>query len=425
MEGKGRAMDSPYGRFLTIVDEVAGCAAVDGAELERIKVPERIHTVAIPLRRDDGRVELYTGYRVQHSSARGPYKGGIRYHPQVCLDEVMALAAWMSIKTAVVDIPMGGGKGGIAVDPRRLTTGELERLTRSYTERIYRDIGPEVDIPAPDVNTTSQTMDWLADEYGRLTGRQQPAVVTGKSIAQGGSQGRDTATAQGGFDVLQAVLADRGEQLAGMRVAIQGFGNAGATAARLVSEAGARVVAVSDSSAALVDERGLPVQRLVHYKAEGGRFADLDDSIRRIDQEALLGWEVDILIPAALEGQITAQNAGAITGRYVVELANGPTTPEADGVLERRGVTVLPDILANAGGVVVSYFEWLQNRQNERWSREDVNRRLGEVMERAYARVARTATEQTVSLRLAAYCVAVQRIAAAHAPRESVPVSDA
>jgi glutamate dehydrogenase/leucine dehydrogenase len=411
-------MDSPYERFLAIVDAVSACADVDPAQIEQIKTPERIHTVAIPLRRENGRNELYIGYRVQHSSARGPYKGGIRYHPQVSLDEVMALAAWMSIKTAVVNIPLGGGKGGITVNPRDLSTTELERLTRAYTERICRDIGPRVDIPAPDVNTDSRTMDWLADEYGRLTGTFSPAVTTGKSIAKGGSEGRDTATAQGGFDVLSAVLADAGESLAGKRVAIQGFGNAGANAARLVTAAGALVVAASDSTAALADDKGLPVQKLVHFKAEGGSFAHLEDAGARIEPGDVLSYDADVLIPSALEGQITAENAPLIRARYILELANGPTTPEADVLLHTHGVMVLPDILANAGGVVVSYFEWRQNLLGEHWSRETVNRDLHEIMTTAYGHVASTAQRLDLSFRLAAYCVALERIAAAQTARE-------
>jgi glutamate dehydrogenase/leucine dehydrogenase len=319
----------------------------------------------------------------------------------------------MSIKTAVVDIPLGGGKGGITVDPHSLSPAELERLTRSYTERIHRDIGPSVDIPAPDVNTTPQIMDWLADEYGRLTAKRVPAVVTGKTLAAGGSQGRDTATAQGGFDVLLAALQDAGEQLAGKRAVIQGFGNAGANAARLLASHGAVVVAASDTSAAIAAEAGLPVRELARFKAEGGRFADLDRTYRRIDPDEILTYHADILVPAALEGQITEDNASRISARYIVELANGPTTPEADAVLDRRGVVVLPDILANAGGVVVSYFEWLQNLQGERWTREEVNRRLGDIMRRAYADVAGRAHKHQIDLRQAAYCIALERIGAA------------
>jgi glutamate dehydrogenase/leucine dehydrogenase len=418
-------LDSAYERFLAIVDAVVPAARVDRTVVERIRTSERVHIVSVPLRRDDGTTALFTGYRVQHNSARGPYKGGIRYHPQVTLDEVMALAAWMAIKTAVVDIPLGGGKGGITVDPRLLSPAELERLTRAYTERIHRDIGPSVDIPAPDVNTTPQIMDWLADEYGRLTGEATPAVVTGKTLAAGGSQGRDTATAQGGFDVLLAAMRDAGEELVGKRVSIQGFGNAGANAAALLASHGATVVAACDTSAAVAAEAGLPVRDLVRFKAEGGRFADLDHTYRRIEPADILTYPVDILVPAALEGQITEDNASRVTAHFILELANGPTTPEADAVLTRRGAIVLPDILANAGGVVVSYFEWLQNLRSERWTRDEVNGRLGEIMRRAYGDVAGRAKTLHLDLRQAAYCIALERIGAALSaaqPREPAHV---
>ncbi len=402
-----------YARFCAVVDVAASVAGVTDAEVvERIKRPERVHEVTIPLGRDDGRRELLTGYRVQHSSARGPYKGGIRYHPGVSLDEVMALAAWMSIKTAVVDIPMGGGKGGSTVDPRALSDREREALTRGYTERIWRDIGPLVDVPAPDVNTDSQTMDWIADEYGRLSGTPAPAVVTGKSIAHGGSLGRDTATAQGGFDVLEQALAAAGETVRGKRVAIQGFGNAGANAAVLLERAGATVVAASDSSAAVVAPGGLPVGRLVAHKQARGRFSELD-GFELQPPEAPLFEAADIVVPAALEGQITAESAHHVNARWVVELANGPTTPEADAILAGRGVRVLPDILANAGGVVVSYFEWVQDMHGERWMLEEVEARLAVTMRRAFDAVTEVASRAGVTLRVAAYALAMQRIAAA------------
>ena len=405
--------EGAYGRFCATVDAAAAIAGVEDPRLvERIKTPERIHQVSIPLVRDDGRLELFTGYRVQHNSARGPYKGGIRYHPNVCLDEVMALAGWMSIKTAVVDIPLGGGKGGITVDPRTLNGHELEALTRAYAERIWRVIGPDVDIPAPDVNTDSGTMDVIADEFARLSGYPAPGVITGKSLAKGGSLGRDTATAQGGFDVLEAALNDAGETLAGKRVAIQGFGNAGANAAVLLERAGAIVVAASDSSGALCAPDGLPVKELVSFKAAGGRFADLT-RYERLPSDAPLFTPADVLVPAALEGQITAANADRLQARWIVELANGPTTPEADAILARRGITVLPDILANAGGVVVSYFEWVQNMHAERWMLEEVEARLSVTMRRAYETVTGLARDKAVSLRLAAYAIAIQRIAAA------------
>src|SRR5579864_5784595 len=405
--------ESAYERFIAIVDKAAGVAGItDQVLIQRIKTPERIHEVSIPVTLDDGTQQLFTGYRVEHSSARGPYKGGIRYHPSVSLDEVKALAGWMSIKTAVVDIPMGGGKGGIRVDPRKLSLQELEALTRAYTDLIARDIGPDTDIPAPDVNTDAQTMYWLSDEYERVTGIHGGAVVTGKSIGHGGSLGRDTATAQGGFDVLEAALKSAGELFQGKSVAIQGFGNAGANAALLLASAGARIVAVSDSTASLTSRDGLPVEQLVRFKEKGGSFAQYPDFTKGATDSPLFE-PVDILIPAALEGQITAGNAERVKAPFVLELANGPTTPAADTILERNGVKVLPDILANAGGVVVSYFEWVQNMHDERWLREEVEARLALIMRRAYENVTALAADRHVSLRLAAYAIALERIAAA------------
>jgi glutamate dehydrogenase/leucine dehydrogenase len=413
--------EGAYERFVATVENASRIAGIaDPGLLEQLKVPERIHEVTIPVTRDDGRQELFTGYRVQHSSARGPYKGGIRYHPDVCLDEVKALAGWMSIKTAVVDIPLGGGKGGIKVDPRKLSPRELEALTRSYTERIWRVIGPEVDIPAPDVNTDSQTMDWIADEYARLAGVRAPAVVTGKSLAHGGSLGRDTATAQGGFDVLESALNAIGERFEGKTVAIQGFGNAGANAARLLAGAGARVVAVSDSTASLTVQEGLPVEDLIAFKEHGGSFSAYPTGTKAAPDSPLFE-PVDILVPAALEGQITSANAARVQARWILELANGPTTPEADVVLERRGAKVLPDILANAGGVVVSYFEWVQNIHSEKWLHQEVEARLAITMRSAYENVTELAASKHVSLRTAAYAIALNRIAAAiKAPRPGV-----
>ncbi len=405
--------EGAYQHFIDTVDAASAVAGIDDAQLlERIKTPERIHQVSIPLVRDDGRHELFTGFRVQHNSARGPYKGGIRYHPNVCLEEVKALAGWMTIKTAVVDIPLGGGKGGITVDPASLSAHELEGLARAYTERIWRVIGPEIDIPAPDVNTDSQTMDWIADEFARLSGAPAPGVITGKSLAHGGSLGRDTATAQGGFDVLEAVFAQNRDTMRGKRVAIQGFGNAGSNAALLFEQAGARTVAASDSTAAVFSADGLPIKDLVAFKAGGGRFADLSAYDKK-PSEAPLFEAVDILVPAALENQITVANAERVKAPWVLELANGPTTPEADEILEKRGIVVLPDILANAGGVVVSYFEWVQNMHSEKWMIEEVEARLAVTMRRAYEAVTALAARKKVSLRLAAYAIAIDRIAIA------------
>ena len=413
--------DGAYALFCATVDAASDVAGItDRSLLDRIKRPERVHEVTIPLVRDDGRRQLLTGYRVQHSSARGPYKGGIRYHPNVSLDEVKALAGWMSIKTAVANIPMGGGKGGITVDPHELSLRELEALTRSYTERIWRFIGPLVDIPAPDVNTDSRIMDWLADEYARLSGLADPAVVTGKTVEHGGSLGRDKATARGGFDVLEAAMHAAHEDMRGKRVAIQGFGNAGANAALLLREAGAIIVSASDSTASLVSKDGLPVAELMAFKDKGGHFCDLTQFDRK-RADSPLYEEVDILIPAALEGQITAENAERVNARWIVELANGPTTPEADAVLARRGAQLLPDILANAGGVVVSYFEWVQDLHSERWLLEEVEARLAVIMRRAFDAVTTLANEKGISLRLAAYAVALQRIAAAVNESDSAP----
>lgn len=404
--------ESAFERFVTTVDRAAGVAEItDAALLDRIKAPERVHEVTVPVVRDDGRNELFTGYRVQHSSARGPYKGGIRYHPDVCLDEVKALAGWMSIKTAVVDIPLGGGKGGIKVDPSTLSDRELEALTRSYTERIWRVIGPEVDIPAPDVNTDSRTMDWITDEYERFAKVHAPAVVTGKSIERGGSLGRDTATAQGGFDVLESALRAAGETFEGKTVAIQGFGNAGANAARLLAREGARIVAVSDSTVSVAAPDGLPVEDLIAFKERGGSFSALQFGDKK-PSDAPLFVRADILVPAALEGQITSANVGRVQAQWILELANGPTTPEADAELQQRGIQVLPDILANAGGVVVSYFEWVQNLHSEKWLLEEVEARLAITMRRAYENVTQLAARKGVSLRIAAYAIALERIAA-------------
>jgi glutamate dehydrogenase/leucine dehydrogenase len=420
-EKNNMSNEGAYDRFTTTVDAAAAIAGIkDPALVERIKTPERIHQVSIPLVRDDGRQQLFTGFRVQHNSARGPYKGGIRYHPNVCLDEVKALAGWMSVKTAVVDIPLGGGKGGITVDPRKLSLRELEALTRAYTERIWRVIGPEIDIPAPDVNTNSQAMDWIANEYGHLAHVVSPAVVTGKSIPNGGSMGRDTATAQGGFDVLDAAFNEHGETLRGKTVAIQGFGNAGGNAAMLFEQAGAKVIAASDSTAAVMASEGLPVQALLDVKSKGGSFINVPGYDKKA-ADAPLFESVDILVPSALEGQITAANASKVRASWVVELANGPTTPDADVILEQRGIQVLPDILANAGGVVVSYFEWVQNMHSETWIREEVEARLAVTMRRAYQSVTELAARKRVSMRLAAYAIAIERIAAAIAAGQSIP----
>jgi glutamate dehydrogenase len=371
--------------------------------------PERTVEVALPLRRDSGETGIFFGYRVQHNNLRGPYKGGLRFHQNVSMDEVKALALWMTIKCAVIDIPMGGGKGGIAVDPKQLSTAELERLTRLFTRRIADVIGPLKDVPAPDVNTNPQVMAWIKDEYSQLVGRPAPAVVTGKALSDGGSEGRNEATALGGLYALLAYLRSRGKTPDGMTAAVQGYGNAGRIAARLLTEQGCRVVAVSDSQGGCYFPAGFP------DLAEVERIKDVTGTIKgaigqEIGSDDVLTLPVDIVVPAALEDSLTGPIAENVKASIVLELANGPTTLEADAILRRKGVVVLPDVLANAGGVAVSYFEWYQNLHEERWTVEAVHDRLREKMDAAMARVLCTCESYHPSLRQAAYVVALERL---------------
>jgi glutamate dehydrogenase/leucine dehydrogenase len=379
---------------------------------DMLRRPRRALVVSLPVKMDDGSTRVFEGYRVQHNTVRGPAKGGIRFHPGVTLDEVRALAAWMTWKCATVDIPYGGGKGGVACDPHLLSRGELERLTRRYTYEISPIIGPDRDIPAPDVYTDAQVMSWFMDTYSALVDRHVPGVVTGKPIALGGSLGRGDATAHGSLIVAREAMRDQGRTLAGARVAIQGFGNAGAIAARLFAQAGAKIVAISDSKGAVVDERGVDPAGALEHKARTGSLAELGGT-RPIPAGELLELDVDVLIPAALENQITLRNAERVKARLIVEAANGPTTPGADRILARKGITVLPDILANAGGVTVSYFEWVQNLQMMAWSEEQVDAQLERVMVNAYRNVVARAKEHGTDLRTGAYVLAVGRVAEA------------
>lgn len=402
-----------YEMFQAQVDLVGGRLGLPDDLVELLKRPERVLEVSIPVRMDNGRIRVFQGYRVQHSSARGPCKGGIRYHPQVTVDEVKALAGWMTWKCAVVDIPFGGGKGGIVCDPTCLSLGELERLTRRYTAMILPLIGPQRDIPAPDVNTGSREMNWLMDTASALRGEPMQAVVTGKDVAVGGARGRREATGRGVAIVTQEILERLGQQVQGTTVAVQGFGNVGSVAALLLHQAGARVVGVSDVSGAFFCERGLDIPELMEYvKHSPHRLLHgySAPGVQEIPKEELLTLDVDVLIPAALEGQITEQNAGQLRARVVVEGANGPTTPEADVILEERGVTVVPDILANAGGVVVSYFEWVQNLQCFYWDEEETNARLARVMRRAFQEVWDYAHQRKASLRIAALMLGIERV---------------
>jgi glutamate dehydrogenase (NAD(P)+) len=369
---------------------------------------------------DDGTVEVFTGYRVQHNLGRGPAKGGIRYHPDVSLDEVKALSMWMTWKCAVVGIPFGGGKGGVVVDPKKLSKRELERLTRRFTTEISVLIGPERDIPAPDVNTNAQVMAWIMDTFSMHAGYTIPGVVTGKPVSLGGSEGRNEATARGTVYCIEEASGRLGLALAGAKVAIQGFGNAGSIAAQLIAEKGARVIAVSDSTGGIVNADGLDVARIMAWKNEHGTVRGAPGTTD-ISNEALLEQECDILIPAALESQITKRNAANIKARIIAEAANGPTTPSADEILFERKVFVIPDILCNAGGVTVSYFEWVQDLNRDHWTEATVNAKLREIMVRAFNETIGIAAREGVDNRTAAYLLAVERVADATAMRGLYP----
>ena len=376
-----------------------------------LKTPLREVRVEIPLLGENGHITTFHGFRVQHNNARGPMKGGLRYHPAVDLDEARALASLMTWKTAVVDIPYGGAKGGIDLDPGSLRRDQVERVTRTFIERIHQLIGPNEDIPAPDVNTNPQVMAWIVDEYSKFQG-YSPAVVTGKPLEVGGSPGRDSATGRGVATITGRAAADAGLDLDGATVAVQGFGNVGSWTAHFLAEMGARVVAVSDVNGGIFLGDGLDVTRL-REMVEGGTSVVDYDGAERIDNETLLTSDVQILVPAALGEVLHGGNAADVRARLVVEGANAPTTPMADQILRERGVTVVPDILANAGGVTVSYFEWVQNLQQFRWTADRVDTELRRIITEAYDGVSRTAAEHDITLRTAAFVVAIRRVAAA------------
>jgi glutamate dehydrogenase/leucine dehydrogenase len=378
---------------------------------EILRNPKRQLVVSIPTRMDDGTYRVFEGYRVQHNIARGPAKGGIRFHPDVSLDEVKALATWMTWKCAVVDIPFGGAKGGVVCNPKEMSAGELERMTRRYTSEISAIIGPEQDIPAPDVYTNAQTMAWILDTYSMTVGTTKLGVVTGKPLAVGGSKGRNEATARGCTYVIREACKELGIRLKGARVVVQGYGNAGSIAARLLSEMGARIVGVSDSRGGIVNtKRGIDPVKASERKAKRGTVVGLSETTK-ISNEELLALPCDILVPAALENQITLANAHNIQARLIAEAANGPTTPGADRVLHKKGIMVLPDILANAGGVTVSYFEWVQGLTSFFWSEDEVNKKLEEIMTRAFSEVLARSKQYGVDMRTAAYILGVGRVA--------------
>jgi len=382
--------------------------------------PRRVLTVSVPTRMDDGSLRVFTGYRVQHNMTRGPCKGGIRYHPDVTLDEVKALAMWMTWKCAVVNIPYGGAKGGVVCNPKEMSDAELERMTRRYTSELLPVIGPERDIPAPDVGTDSRVMAWIMDTFSMNRGYCVPGVVTGKPLSIGGSRGRNEATARGCVFVVLA--AARRYQLRSdtPTAVIQGYGNAGSICARLLYESGFRVIAVSDSGRGIIDPAGLDPVAVAEHKSRTGSVVGFPGAADITNQE-LLTTECDLLVPAALENQITAENAAEVKARVIAEAANGPTTPEADAVLESRGIPVIPDILANAGGVTVSYFEWVQSLQAYSWSERAVNLELRDIMHRAYNDVQEYADRQGCSLRTAALSLAISRVAEAHRVRGVYP----
>jgi len=407
---------NPYEMMLEQLDLVAQYTTFPRDVWEILRRPERALEVSVPIVRDNGTIQTFTGYRVQYSAARGPCKGGIRFHPGVTFDEVKALAGWMTWKCAVVNLPYGGGKGGIACDPTLLSRRELERLTRRYAEMIYPLIGVHRDIPAPDVNTSAEVMNWIVDTAERLAGEAIPGIVTGKSIELGGAVGRREATGMGVTFVTLDVLRRLGIDIEGATVAVQGFGNVGATTAQLLAAHGARVIAVGDVSCNIYCPSGLDIPGLVSYveQSPGHLLAGYDATgTETVSSEELFAVDADVLIPAALEGQITAGNAGNIRARVIVEGANGPTTPEADLVLAEQGVVVVPDILANAGGVVCSYFEWVQNLQCFAWEATETRQRLSRILEKALAEVWSLSQERGVSLRLAAFILGVERVAAA------------
>ncbi|MDX9893556.1 MAG: Glu/Leu/Phe/Val dehydrogenase [Patescibacteria group bacterium] len=392
-----------------------------GKAIDQLKQPKKILSAQLKIKLDNGQTKAFKAFRVQHNDNRGPFKGGIRFHPQVSLDEVKALSFWMTIKTATVGIPMGGGKGGIIVDPKALSQAELERLSRAYIKAFYKNLGPKIDVPAPDVNTNSQIMDWMADEYSKLTGQPQPAVITGKSIKAGGSLGRDTATADGGFFILSDLIKQLKINPKKTRVAIQGFGNAGANMAKLVYKAGFIIVGLSDSKTAIVttDKKGFRFSTVKKLKEKNGIIDGCDEMTEKngtclehqhLSPEKIIETDCDILILAALENQVTTQNADQVKAKIILELANGPTTPQAETKLLKRSIIIIPDVLANAGGVTVSYFEWLQNIKGQKWSRAQVRQKLQPIMIKSFHRIQKIAKQYQIDLRTAAFISAIKLI---------------
>lgn len=405
---------NPFDNFVAVMDKAAGVMGISEEDYLTFKYPERELKVALPVRMDDGSLKVFEGFRIQHSTLRGPAKGGVRYHQNVNVDEVRALSAWMTFKCAVAAIPYGGGKGGIVCRPREMSKGELERLTRTYIDKISAIISPNTDIPAPDVGTNAQTMDWMVDEYSKLKGESVYGIVTGKSIEIGGSKGRNEATGRGVCFVTLEMMKKYNMKPEDCKIVIQGMGNVGSISAKLLEEEGAKIIAVSDVSCAIYNENGLDIAGIYKYLDSGKNLLDgYTGDCKKITNAELLELPCDILIPAALENQITAENADRIKAKIVIEAANGPTSVEADEILNKKGVKVLPDILSNSGGVIVSYFEWVQNLQNFYWEEVDVNAKLKRQIVGAFNDVFDAREKYDCTFRVAAYIVALNRLVTA------------
>lgn len=401
----------PFENVQTVMDEAAAVGHIDTRMFDILKNPQREVKVYLPVEMDDGTVKVFEGWRVQHSNVCGPYKGGIRFHQNVCLNEVKALSTWMTLKCAVVNIPYGGAKGGIRVDPSKLSKRELCRLTRRYTYAIAQIIGADTDIPAPDVNTNAQTMAWILDTYNMLNGKPCPGVVTGKPVELGGSKGRASATGRGVVFSTKFILQKYGKKLDEVSVAIQGFGNVGGHAAEIFAENGAKIKALSDVSGGVYCEEGLDIAEIRSFTSGGKLLEEYKKiGVRHISNEELLAAKTDVLVPAALENQITAETAEKLNCKFIIEAANGPTSVDADEIIDKKGIVLVPDIFANSGGVIVSYFEWVQNIQELTWELEHVNTMLEEIMRKAFDEVWATKEECGCNLRMAAYVTALRRL---------------
>ena len=401
-------MHNPFENAMAQLDKVAKIKDFGDEFIARLRRPDRDIRISIPIKMDDGSMKIFEGYRVEYNNTLGPYKGGIRYHEDTEINEVKALAFWMTLKCAVAGIPMGGGKGGITVNPQKLSKGELERLSRGWVQKLSDILGPHKDVPAPDVNTTPEIMAWIADEYAKITGDKTGAVITGKPVEKGGSEGRGTSTAQGGFYVFETLKKELGLPKK-CRVVIQGFGNAGQNAAKVWNKNGHMIIAISESKGGIYNANGLDISKLVEHKKTTGSLANFLES-KNITNEELLKTECDLLIPAAFEDVITKANASKIKAKVILELANGPTTPEADEILFKKGIPVVPDIHANSGGVIVSYFEWDQNLKGEHWSEKEVFEKLRPMLEDNSRKILERAKKSNTTLRMGAFILALERI---------------